>query len=71
MYHAESKYRLTRKPHTCSECNKIIAPKSMAYWFKSVVFKESDVGRNCWNEAYVCAECDEKLRDEISVCLER
>jgi len=57
MYYGESKIRITRKPHTCNTCKKIIPPKSKAYWAKSVVFKESDVGRNQWEEYYTCAEC--------------
>lgn len=64
MYYAQEKQVVTRKPHICDECKKTIPPKSKAYWFKSVVFKESDIGRNCWQEIYICAECDEKLRTE-------
>jgi len=70
VYYTESKIRLTRKTHICNECKKVIPSKSNVCWFKSVVFKESDVGRNCWHEFYVCAECDEKLHNELAEVLD-
>lgn len=57
--------RLTRKEHICHECKNLIPKGTKCYWFKTVAFKESDIGRNEWQEFYICSECDLKLRVEM------
>lgn len=61
MIHSEEKYVLTRKPHKCHECNKEIPTHTKCYWFKAVAFRDSDVGRDEWQEFYVCPECQRAL----------
>lgn len=64
MTHAVEKYVVTRKPHECHECGIQIPKGTKCYWFKAVTFKNSDVGRNQWEEFHVCPECDRKARLE-------
>lgn len=58
---------VTRKPHICYECKKEIPPRTKCYWFKSVAFKESDIGRNEWMEFYICPQCDMELRGDTNL----
>jgi hypothetical protein len=54
------KYVTTRKPHTCG-CGALIPPNTKAYWYKAVAFRDSDVGRNAWEEGYICPKCDNEI----------
>lgn len=66
MFKQVSKQVKTRRSHKC-DCGKPIPAGTTCTWYKSVVFRESDVGRNCWQEGYVCPDCDKELQEVADV----
>lgn len=62
MIRSVEKYRTTRKPHKCCQCGAVIPHKTKCYWFKAVAFRDSDVGRDEWEEGYFCPKCDKEGR---------
>ena len=60
MYKGIQKRVKTRTPHRC-ECGGTIPAGTVCIWYKTVAFRESDIGRNEWHEGYVCPTCEKEL----------
>jgi len=64
MIRSTHKHRKTRKAHTCQVCKKTIPAGTDCLWYKQVAFKDSDVGRDQWDEGYICPSCENKGMEE-------